>query len=227
MSGALSSVIAYFTGYGAAKTKVGTLVLDLLVTEEIDLQADVSLYPVETGSLITDNVTWGVEKLRIAGLVSTADVTAFSFSNVFGTKIVDAVESLRAMHKARALVEISTGQMVYTDFAFTSLSATRSNGAQGGNWLEIKAELIKVRKVVLRQAEVPAENAAPPAAGRAGQTNQAAGRSAPTSTGTGTGTGTPAAAGTPANVSPAMGIYNNAAPAVRAQIARILPSFAR
>ncbi|EHL99385.1 hypothetical protein HMPREF9946_03147 [Acetobacteraceae bacterium AT-5844] len=194
-----------------AHTQLGMLMLDVLVSEEVDLAAEVTRYPVEDGTVISDHVTQGVETIRISGMVSTASVAAFSFSSGTGSmKLVDAVEKLRAMHKARALVTVSTGQMVYEDFAFTNLNAIRSNGEKGGNWLQVRAELVKVRKVTLKTAEVPEAPARPPARGRAGQTNTPAGRSGSTSTPNGSGS----TESGPANRTPALSLYENAAPRV-------------
>lgn len=164
------------------QTKLGSLSLDVLVTEEINLEADVTRYPVEDGTVISDHITQGPETLRISGLVSTADVLAFSFASPGMTKLIDAIEALRTMHRDRALIAVSTGQMLYRDMAFTSMRATRSNGERGGNWLEINAELTKVRKVKLRTAEVPEATAQGEAKGRAGKTNTPAGKSSATST---------------------------------------------
>ncbi|PWC26411.1 phage baseplate protein [Teichococcus aestuarii] len=160
------------------RTRLGSLTLDVLVTEEIDMAAEVTRYPVEDGTLITDHITQGVETVRISGMVSTASVAAFAFTSSGALKLVDAVEQLREMHKRRALVTISTGQMLYPDMGFTNLRAVRSNGERGGNWLEVQAELVKVRKARLRTAEVPAQA---PARGRAGETNKPAGKSSGTS----------------------------------------------
>lgn len=175
------------------RTKLGALVLDVLLTEEVDFESQVTLYPIETGALITDHVTRGAEKIRLSGMMSTADVTggqgtaaAFGFGVDNSTKLVDVIEMLRGMHAARALVEVSTGQMVYKDFAFTTLNAQRSAGGDGGNWLSIKAELTKVNKVTLKKADVPPpETAQEPADGRAGQTNKPAGKTTPSTTNNG------------------------------------------
>lgn len=175
-------MISVFT-FADRRTKLGTLALDVLITEEIDLPSRVTRYPVEDGSIISDHIALEPETLRIAGHISTADVAAFGFvlGNSGGaTKLVDAIDQLRAMHQARALVTISTGQMLYRDYAFTSLNAVRSADGPGGNWLEVKAELTKVRKVTLKSAEVPAETAQAPAKGRAGKTATPAGKNATT-----------------------------------------------
>lgn len=181
-----------------SKSELGALELDLLTSEEIDLEGEVTRYPVEDGTIISDHIFQGVEIVRISGVVSEGSVTTFAFSSALGTKIADAIEVLKSMHKERALVTVSTGKMVYTDMAFTSLNATRSADGEGGNWLNIRADLMKVNKVTLRTADVPA---AAPASGRAGQTQTPAGRSSPTSTPTAE---NPAARGRTA----AFGIFN-------------------
>lgn len=174
------------------RTKLGALVLDVLLTEEIDFESQVTLYPVETGVLITDHITRGAEKIRLSGMMSTADLAggqgtaaAFGFGLDNSSKLVDVIEILRGMHAARAMVEVSTGQMVYKDFAFSSLNAQRTAGGDGGNWLSVKAELIKINKVTLKKADVPPpQTTQEPAAGRAGQTNQPAGKTTPSSSNT-------------------------------------------
>lgn len=180
------------------RSEIGALKLDLLVTEELELDGEVTKYPVEDGSLINDHVFQGSETVRIGGVVAEGSVETFSFSSALGVKMADAIEVLRAMHKERALVTISTGKMVYTDMAFASMSASRSSDAEGGNWLNIKAELVKIRKVTLRTVDVPAS---PGASGRTGATQTPAGRSSPTSTPT---SANPAARGR----STAFGIFN-------------------
>ncbi|PWC26955.1 phage baseplate protein [Teichococcus aestuarii] len=185
------------------RTRLGSLVLDVLVSEEVDLVAEVTRYPVEDGTIISDHITQGVETVRISGMVSTASVMAFSFAGGGALKLVDAVDMLRSMHKARALVTISTGQMIYTDMGFTNLNAIRSNDERGGNWLQVRGELVKVRKARLRTAEVPEAPAQAPARGRAGETNKPAGKSS------GTSSQAAPTEGQPVNQTFARGAYNS------------------
>lgn len=195
------------------RTKLGALVLDILVTEELELPSDVTQYPVEDGTVISDHITQGSERLRISGNVSTADVVAFAYLNGGGqgaTKLVDAIDTLRQMHKARALVTVSTGQMLYEDFGFAGMVARRSNGPDGGNWLEIQADLIRIRRVKLKQAEAPAAAGKAGdggAKGRTGKTNAKAGKSTKDAGAATTGTGTGATPGAGNGLTPA----NNAA----------------
>lgn len=172
------------------RTFFGAIFLDVLLTEEIDFSSEVTKYPTENGVMISDHITQGVETIKISGMISTADVVGgFSNAAAFGfgvdnsPKLIDVIEGLRQIHEARDLVTVSTGQMIYDQMGFTSLTARRSSNGDGGNWLEVNAELTKIRKVNLKTADVPApEVAAAPATGRAGRTATPAGRSTPAST---------------------------------------------
>lgn len=170
------------------RTMLGVLLLDALLTEEINFNSEVTLYPVEDGTTISDHITEGPERVRIGGVISTADVSggagslsSFGFSaSTQATKLIDVIEALKEMHVARELVDVSTGQLVYRGMAFVSLSAKRSSDGLGGNWVSIEAELIKVNKVRLKTADVPApETMNAPASGRGGETNRPAGQSTP------------------------------------------------
>ena len=163
-----------------SRAKMGGIVLDLLVSEELTLEGEVTEYAVEDGTTISDHITRKAERLRITGTMAVTDAAAFTLLNK-AQKFVDVIEMLRAMHKGRALVEVSTGRMIYKEMAFQSLVATRSNDGPGGNIITIAAELKQVRKVRLKTASVPAARATAPASGRAGATNTAAGRTASSS----------------------------------------------
>lgn len=168
--------------YSDRRTKMGTLVLDVLTSEEIEFPAEVTLYPTEDGAQISDHITQGPERVRISGLVSTADVVAFAYFRDGGgqgaTKLVEATDLLREMHQARALVSISTGQLLHSDMGIAGMTARRSAGGDGGNWLEIQAEFVKIRRVRLKQAEAPAAGSAGDggAKGRTGKTAAKAGK---------------------------------------------------
>ena len=161
------------------RTRIGGLILDVTLTEELGFEAEVSLYPVESGVTISDHVTQGAETLRISGTIPTQDVFAYEANQEGVAKVVDVVETLRKMHADRGVLDVSSGQLLHESFAFTRMTATRSADAEGGNWFSISAELTKVRKVELRTAEVPDEQRVSTqdgAQGRAGQTNKAAGK---------------------------------------------------
>ncbi|WP_147465059.1 phage baseplate protein [Teichococcus wenyumeiae] len=163
------------------RSMLGTLILDVLLSEDITLDGGVTLYPVEDGSLISDNIFRGAERVRLSGLVSADSIEVVGFSPPGKQKLVAAVDALREMHAARALITVSTGIQRYTDMGIDSLRATRTSDAGGGSFLSIQAELVKVRKVRLAEAEIPEATAQGAAKGRAGQTNTPAGKSSASS----------------------------------------------
>lgn len=159
-------------------TTLGVLTLDVLVTENLKLPSEATKYPVEDGSEdISDHITRNNEELSITGSVTSAQAFSISLSSGCLSRLQNAVDQLRSMHKARKPVKIVTGLGQYTDMAFTSLSINRSNGNQGGNWIDINADLRKIKKVALKQADLPPDKAAAPAKGKTGTSEQKGGKS--------------------------------------------------
>jgi hypothetical protein len=141
------------------KSQLGFLSLDILVTENLKLPSEVTKYPVEDGSEeISDHITQNNEELSITGRIANTEILSFQFGPGI-TKLVDAVGQLRSMHKARQPVKVVTGLGTYTDMAFTNLAINRSNGTDGGYWLDINAELRKLKKVAIKTTELPPDKA--------------------------------------------------------------------
>lgn len=182
------------------RTKLGVLLLDVLISEEVSFESQVTMYPVEDGTEISDHITEGSKRIRLSGMIATADASGgwgflaglgvgaeYRANNPQEAKLIDVIEALERMHKSREVVTISTGQMVYENMAFTNMTASRASQGGTGNWLNINAELVRVRKVKLKTADVPPpENVsnANGAAGRSGETNKPAGRNAAGGAGT-------------------------------------------
>ena len=100
------------------KTSIGSLELDALLTESTTLSSQITEYPIEDGSVISDHITQENETLSIEGVITSAG-TLFNLS--FGkAKLIAAKETLRQLHRERALITIVTGLDVYTDFAIES-----------------------------------------------------------------------------------------------------------
>src|SRR5262252_6378383 len=109
---------------------LGVLSLDVLVSENLKLPSEVTKYPVEDGSGdISDHITQNNEELSITGSVASSELFAieFSFTGCY-SKLINAVDQLRQMHKQRQPIEIVTGLGRYTNMAFTNLSLNRGSG---------------------------------------------------------------------------------------------------
>jgi hypothetical protein len=164
------------------QSQLGYLYLDVLVTENLSLPSKVTEYPVEDGNEdISDHITAGNEELTITGAIASGSAFGMEFGSMCYSKMIDAVDQLRTMHKERKTVTVVTGLGKYEDMAFTNLSVDRSNSPQtGGQWLSINATLRKIRKVSLKQADLPPDNAAKTGDGtngRTGATNNKSGAS--------------------------------------------------
>jgi hypothetical protein len=157
------------------RSTLGLVTLDILVTEDLDLPSIVTQYPVEDGGPeISDHITQGNEKLTINGSVTNANMEAFDLGST-SSKIMDVIESFREMHKDRKPIKVVTGIGVYEDMGFNGVTITRGNSEEkGGNWIDIKADLIKVVKVKLEEGDLPPEQVS--ASDNGGKTKGKAGK---------------------------------------------------
>lgn len=166
-------------GINPQGSQIAALRLDVLVREEIEFPSVATEYPVEDGSPISDAILPGAPKISISGGVSAASATVLGGLLTGGlpagkAKLLDAIDALRSVYTLHTPITVVTGLGIYDGMAMTSCKLTRSNGPQGGSWMDIQADLTSIRKVVLKTAPVPADSAS----GKAGATKAAAGKDA-------------------------------------------------
>ena len=65
------TTLGFSTAIGS-RSAVGALQLDAMVSEQTELRARATQFPVEDGSTISDNVSVDPEKLSISGVVTAA-----------------------------------------------------------------------------------------------------------------------------------------------------------
>ncbi|EOX4865102.1 TPA: phage baseplate protein [Haemophilus influenzae] len=168
----MSIVNLLFSALSGKRTTIGVLELDALLTENTSLSSQITEYPIEDGTVISDHITRESERLSLSGVI-TGTGTLFNVG-LGKYKLIAAKETLRELHAKRELVTIVTGLDVYEDFAIESLEIERNS--DDGERLNISAEFRKIQKVTLRKEEVPPEKAAPNAKGKAGQTKAKIGK---------------------------------------------------
>lgn len=168
----MSIVNLLFFSLGGNSTTIGALELDAMLTESTSLRSQITEYPVEDGTVISDHITKEAETLSINGVITGAGTL---FSPSFGkVKLLVAKEALRELHNARELVTVVSGLDVYQDFAIESLDIERN--ADDGERLNISAQLRKIQKVQLRTEEMPPEKANGKTKGKAGKTKAKTGK---------------------------------------------------
>lgn len=166
------------------QSKIGYLSLDILATENISLQSEVTKYPIEDGSGdMTDFITAHNEELKINGAISAADTFGMEFGPLCYSKLIDAVDQIRKMHKERKLVTVVTGLGKYEEMAITDLQINRNNTGVGGQWLTIDASFRKIIKVALKKADLPpdSKSTSGSATGKSGATEKKASKASDTS----------------------------------------------
>lgn len=174
MSGSTNSPFSMF--YQTQLAQLGVLYLDVMLTENLTLPSDVTKYPIEDGTGdVTDHITQNNEELSITGAISAASSFGMEFGPLCYSKMIDAISQMRGMHKARQTITIVTGLGRYTDMAFTNLTVNRQSGDKGGQWLSINASLRKIKKVTLKQTDLPPDTSS--ASGKTGTTEKKSGES--------------------------------------------------
>lgn len=167
-----SLVSLLFNSLIGKRTTIGILELDALLTENTSLRSQITEYPVEDGSVISDHITQEAEILSIEGVI-TGVGTLFNIA-AGKAKLIAAKETLRQLHQDRTLLTITTGIDIYTDFAIDSCEINRT--ADGGEKLDVSLTLKKIKKVTLRTADIPPEKTSGSATGKAGKTKTNAGK---------------------------------------------------
>jgi hypothetical protein len=147
-------------------TKIGEIELDASLSESHQFGSEVTQFPVEDGSVITDHIQNKPDQVSINGFVTNTPVRSFAEvvsavdlvrpSGVSGRTEL-AFEGLERLHRERALVTIVTNLKTYDDMALTSLTIPRN--AAIGDTLEFSADFVKVVKVT--SAVVAVENLLP------------------------------------------------------------------
>ena len=155
---------------GVAST-IGVLQLDALLSEGTDLAAQVTEYPVEDGSPISDHVVVESERLKVSGMITPSDVMQMTAEG--RPKLMEAKATLRKILNDRAPVTISTGMDTYVDMVMEKCQISRTNE---GDHLNVDAEFVRIRKTVLRKAAIPPDKTSGSAKGKAGDTKTKAGK---------------------------------------------------
>ncbi|MFZ7222726.1 phage baseplate protein [Avibacterium avium] len=170
----MSIVNLLFSALAGKRTTIGVLELDALLTESTSLSSQITEYPVEDGTVISDHITQESERLSLSGVITGAG-TLFNVG-LGKYKLISAKETLRELHANRELITIVTGLDVYQDFAIESIEIERNS--DDGERLNVTAEFRKINKVSLRKEEMPPEKTSPSVKGKTGKTKAQVGKAA-------------------------------------------------
>jgi hypothetical protein len=125
---------------------IGALALDAALSENHSFESEVSQFPVEDGSIITDHIVNKPDSVTINGLVTDSPIDlAVLFSSLGSVRSQAAFELLEELHRTREPVKIVTNLKVYESMAMRSLSIPKN--AKVGSALEFTATFVQIRIV--------------------------------------------------------------------------------
>ncbi len=153
--------------FGNPQKKIGDIAIDVFDIETHTRTSEVTRYPVENGSTITDHIVNDPITISIAGIVSDVPTTIFgALAGIGESRSNDANEALNKIVDDRTDVTLVTGLKVYQNMVLTSFNVERS--ANTGSTLTFSATLQQIKVVFTELVDVPAigelENQAKPVA---------------------------------------------------------------
>jgi len=122
------------------KNKVGDLTIEATLSEQHNMTATVSKFPVEGGAIVSDHIVNDPEKITLEGFASNTPIGTEP-----GDYAQETFNQLKKMWEARELLDIVTQYKVYNDMAITDISVPLN--AKTGQAIQFTIDLIKIKKV--------------------------------------------------------------------------------
>ena len=134
---------------------ITSLDLDVMQDEIHEWQNDVTAFPVEIGSPITDHIQAQPDKISITGIISNSSigVDALQKQECGEDRCQTAFDLLRKFHEDGILLTVYTRYKVYIDMALKSCNIPRD--AAIGDSVKFKMEFVHVRMVNTQTVDVP------------------------------------------------------------------------
>lgn len=138
-----------------AQGNLFSLDLDVTQDEAHEWSNDVTQFPVEIGSPITDHIQPQPDKVSMSGIISNSAIGEVALNKINnGDDLVqNAFDLLRKLMDDRILVTVYTRYKVYTDMALKSCNIPADSSI--GDSIKFKLEFIHVRMVNTQTVDVP------------------------------------------------------------------------
>lgn len=143
---------------------IGDQILDVAVSEEHNFEAEISSFPVESGSEIIDNIRILPLKISITGIVSNAPLPPVAAKRAGDPNPADsAYRYLSGLRTKRMIFPVTTSLDTFPNMVITSLSIPRAPG--GADFLQFTCQMQEVL-IVKTEKTIPvaptARTATPP-----------------------------------------------------------------
>lgn len=129
--------------------------LDVTQDEVHEWSNDVTQFPVETGSPISDHIHPLPDRVTISGIISNSALgeTALTELNNGDDRVQTAFDALLKLKEDRILVTVYTRLKIYDDMAIKSCNIPRDSSV--GDSVKFKIEFVHVRIVDTQTVDVP------------------------------------------------------------------------
>lgn len=114
-------VLSLLYGKKYLSPRIGTIDLDITITEQHRFNSRVTTYPVENGTIVSDHIINEPDVVVLQTLVSDTPINILSPRN----RSIDVFNRLIEIHQRREPVTVITGLKVYPSMAITSLEVPR------------------------------------------------------------------------------------------------------
>lgn len=137
----------------AVASKTTRVEFDANLNEVVTVAANVTSYPVEDGSNISDNVVDEPDEIQIDAVITNTPANIDDTLLAATTRAEDKYDGLLLLKMAGDVVSVFTSAGEYTNMIITRLARTRN--ASVGEAAQFSISLRKIRKVQSSVAEVP------------------------------------------------------------------------
>lgn len=153
--------------------------IDVAISEEHKFETEVTEYPVESGSDITDHVRKKPNEVTLEGIVSDTPLAATILERLASgdrvltgllseaTASLDALAKLMEIRDARKPVTISTSLKTFESMVLTTLTVPRANG--DGRALRFHATFKEIRIITNERSTTKVKTATPGGGGKGNQ----------------------------------------------------------
>lgn len=125
--------------------RIDGYLIDAAITEEHNLESEVTMNPVEEGSDVTDSIRNKPPSVSMECRVSDSPLAAVASERSEGVLPSDEARAkLLAIRTARQRITVVTSLGTYTDMAITSLGFPRSVKTLGGLWFRVVFQQVEV-----------------------------------------------------------------------------------
>lgn len=131
-------VLSLIYGRRYLSPRIGSIDLDVTISEQHSYTSRVTSYPVENGTILSDHIINEPDRLVLQALVTDSPLSILSLSN----RSSDVFNRLIEIQQRRELVQVVTGLKVYESMAIVSLDVPRN--VNTGQSLVFTIELQKV-----------------------------------------------------------------------------------